>query len=276
MVKMNIDMDITPLSPYYQREGAALYCADCRILLRSMPESSVDMIFADPPYNLSNGGFTCQGGKRVPVDKGEWDASDGFADDLSFHQDWIAACRRVLKDEGTLWVSGTYHSIYACGYALQSAGFHILNDICWFKPNAPPNLSARFFTASHETIIWARKSPDARHTFNYEDMKGGDWHEGDMLKNDGKQMRSVWSVPAPRKAEKAHGKHPTQKPLALLNRIILAATNPGDLVVDPFTGSSTTGIAAVSHGRRFIGSDVSPEYLDMSVGRFEDLLNQEK
>ena len=273
MQKIIIAMDITSLSPYYEREGAALYCTDCLTLLKSMPASSVDMIFADPPYNLSNGGFTCQGGKRVSVDKGEWDASNGFADDLSFHQDWIAACRRVLKDEGTLWVSGTYHSIYACGYALQSVGFHILNDICWFKPNAPPNLSARYFTASHETIIWARKSPDARHTFNYEDMKGGDWHERDMLKNDGKQMRSVWSVPAPRKAEKAHGKHPTQKPLALLNRIILAATHPGDLVVDPFTGSSTTGIAAVSHGRRFIGSDISPKYLDMSVGRFEDLLN---
>ncbi len=207
-------------------------------------------------------------------DKGEWDASNGFEDDLSFHKDWIAACRRVLKDEGTLWVSGICHSIYACGYALQSAGFHFLNDICWFKPNAPPNLSGRYFMASHETIIRARKSPDVRHIFNYEDLKGGDWHEGDTLKNEGKHMRSVWSVPALRKAEKAHGKHPTQKPLALLNRIILAATKPGDLVVDPFTGSSTTGIAAVSHGRRFIGSDVSPEYPEMSVGRFEDLPEQ--
>lgn len=271
MQNMIIDMEIPPLSPYYEQEGFSLYCADCRDLLQTMPAASVDMVFADPPYNLSNGGFTCQGGRRVSVDKGEWDASSGFEDDLSFHRDWIAACRRVLKDEGTIWVSGTYHSIYACGYALQSAGFHILNDICWFKPNAPPNLSGRYFTASHETLIWARKAPDARHTFNYEDMKGGRWHEKDPLKNEGKQMRSVWSAAAPRKKEKMHGTHPTQKPLSLLNRIIRAATLPGDLVVDPFTGSSTTGIAAVSQGRRFIGCDVSQDYLDLSVRRFEDL-----
>lgn len=235
----------------------------------ALPAGSVDMIFADPPYNLSNGGFTCQSGRRASVDKGSWDVSRGIEEDFSFHLKWITACRRVLRDEGTIWISGTYHSIYACGYALQRAGYHILNDICWFKPNAPPNLSGRYFTASHETLIWARKSPDARHTFKYELMKGGGWHRNDPLKKEDRQMRSVWSIPAPKKAEKVHGKHPTQKPLALLRRLICASTNEGDLVLDPFTGSSTSGIAARSANRRFIGIDTNAGYLDLSIRRVE-------
>jgi site-specific DNA-methyltransferase (adenine-specific) len=237
--------------------------------METLPAGSVDLIFADPPYNLSNGGFTCQSGRRASVDKGNWDVSRGIEEDFSFYLRWIESCRRVLKDEGTIWISGTYHSIYACGYALQRAGYHILNDICWFKPNAPPNLSGRYFTASHETLIWARKSPDARHTFNYELMKGGSWHGNDPLKKENRQMRSVWSIPAPKKAEKIHGKHPTQKPLALLRRIICASTNEGDLVLDPFTGSSTSGIAARLENRRFIGIDTNTEYLDLSVRRAE-------
>jgi site-specific DNA-methyltransferase (adenine-specific) len=235
----------------------------------ALPPGSVDMIFADPPYNLSNGGFTCHAGRRAPVDKGTWDVSRGLGEDFSFHLDWITACRRVLREGGTIWISGTYHSIYACGYALQRAGYHILNDICWFKTNAPPNLSGRYFTASHETLIWARKDPDARHTFNYELMKGGSWHDQDPLKKAGRQMRSVWSIPAPRPAEKMQGKHPTQKPLALLRRVICAGTVEGDLILDPFAGSSTTGIAARSLNRRFIGCDTNSGYLDLSVRRFE-------
>ena len=228
------------------------------------------MIFADPPYHLSNGGFSVHAGKRVSVDKGAWDKSRGVDRDFDFHQAWIGACRRVLKPAGTIWVSGTYHSIYATGFALQLAGYKILNDIAWFKPNASPNLSCRYFTASHETVIWARKDPAAKHVFNYEAMRDGDWHETDRLKNPGTQMRSVWAIGRPAADEKKSGKHPTQKPEALLKRIILASTQPGDLVLDPFTGSSTTGIVAARLGRRFVGIDKEKSFLKLSVKRFEE------
>ena len=269
-------MPLSPFEPYYSRDGCTLYHADCIVLMDSLPEGCVDMVFADPPYNLSNGGFTCKSGKRAPVSKGEWDESRGLATDFAFHEEWIAACRRVLKDEGTIWISGTYHSVYACGFALQEAGFHLLNDICWFKPNAPPNLSRRYFTASHETLLWARKSPDARHTFNYEEMKNGSWHENDAMKREGRQMRSVWSIPAPKRTEKLFGAHPTQKPLALLTRILAACTRPGDVVLDPFTGSSTTGLAALQLERDYIGIDTNTDYLDLSVRRINDLLRNGK
>src|SRR3989338_2342792 len=143
--------------PYFESPRFSLYHEDCLNVLADMNENSVDMIFADPPYNLSNGGFTCQGGKMVSVNKGAWDVSNGLKKDFEFHLEWIEACRRVLKPEGTIWISGTYHSIYKCGFSLQVAKIHLLNDFAWFKPNASPNLSCRFFTASHETLIWARK-----------------------------------------------------------------------------------------------------------------------
>ena len=143
--------EINNMKPYFKDNGFELYLDDCRDTLSSLPENSVDMIFADPPYNLSNGGFTCHAGKMVSVNKGQWDESRGLDEDLKFHVEWIKACRRVLKPGGTIWISGTYHSIYRCGYALELTGYHILNDIAWFKPNASPNLSCRFFTASHET-----------------------------------------------------------------------------------------------------------------------------
>ncbi|HEY4501238.1 MAG TPA: site-specific DNA-methyltransferase [Candidatus Paceibacterota bacterium] len=228
------------------------------------------MIFSDPPYNLSNGGFTVHAGHMVSVNKGIWDISKGFEDDYAFHYRWLEACRRVLKPEGTLWVSGTYHSIYQCGHALQSLGYHILNDISWFKPNASPNLSCRFFTASHETLIWARKDKKAKHKFNYDLMKNGNWPE-DQLKKPGLQMRSVWSMGTPRSEEKKYGKHPTQKPLDLLERIVLSSTNKGDVVLDPFTGSSTTGIAAIANKRKFIGIDLEKKYLDLSIKRINDI-----
>ncbi len=156
--------------PYYHKGAFVLYHDDCFNILEQLPENSVDMIFADPPYNLSNGGFSVHAGRRVSVNKGDWDKSKGFKDDYDFHYKWLEACHRVLKPQGTLWVSGTYHSIYQCGHALQSLGYHILNDIAWFKPNASPNLSCRFFTASHETLIWARKDKKAKHDFNYRTM----------------------------------------------------------------------------------------------------------
>ena len=255
---------------YYEKPGFKLYQGNCLDVLGEFPENSVDMIFADPPYNLSNGGITVHAGRMVSVNKGDWDKSKGFKDDYDFHYKWMEACRRVLKPNGTLWVSGTYHSIYQCGHALQSLGYHILNDVAWFKPNASPNLSCRYFTASHETLIWARKEKKARHIFNYDLMKNGNWPE-DQLKKPGLQMRSVWAMGTPKPVEKKFGKHPTQKPEDLLKRIVLASTNKSDLIVDPFTGSSTTGIAAYFLGRKFIGVDTEPKYLEVSIKRFEEL-----
>ena len=256
--------------PYFIKDNFVLYHGDAIRILSQLPENSVDMVFADPPYNLSNGGFTVHAGRMVSVNKGDWDVSKGFQDDYDFHYRWLEACRRVLKPHGTLWVSGTYHSIYQCGHALQSLNYHILNDIAWFKPNASPNLSCRFFTASHETILWARKEKKAKHTFNYDLMKEGEWPE-DQLKKPGLQMRSVWAMGTPKPHEKKYGKHPTQKPLDLLKRIVLASTNKGDVILDPFAGISTTGIAAAMNGRKFIGVDLEKDYLELSKKRFADI-----
>ena len=153
---------------------------------------------------------------------------------------------------------------------MQQLGFHVLNDICWFKPNAPPNISCRYFTFSHETIIWAKKDKKAKHLFNYKLMKNGTWSE-DAFKKANSQMRSLWSITSPKKDEKKFGKHPTQKPLDLLKRIILASTNEGDLILDPFCGSSTTGIASHTLNRRFVGIDIEKKYLDVSLKRFKDI-----
>jgi len=256
--------------PYFSENNFVLYNGDSLNLLKELPENSIDMIFADPPYNLSNGGFTVHAGRMVSVNKGDWDKSNGFAKDYEFHYKWMEACKRVLKPHGTLWVSGTYHSIYQCGHALQSLGYHILNDISWFKPNASPNLSCRYFTASHETLIWARKDKKAKHIFHYSLMKNGNWPE-DQLKKPGLQMRSVWAMGTPKPEEKKFGKHPTQKPIDLLKRIVLASTNEGDVVLDPFTGSSTTGLASILNNRKFIGIDNEKDYLDLSIKRLNDL-----
>src|SRR3989339_1253810 len=179
-------LSIVKNKPYFNKDNFKLYQASCLDVLVKLPENSIDMIFADPPYNLSNGGFTVHAGRMVSVNKGIWDVSKGFEDDYAFHYQWLEACRRVLKPEGSRWGSGTYHSIYQCGHALQSLGYHILNDISWFKPSASPNLSCRFFTASHETLIWARKEKIAKHIFNYDLMKNGFWPE-DFIKRENKQ-----------------------------------------------------------------------------------------
>lgn len=255
---------------YYKGKNFWLINGDCLKILANIPENSIDMVFADPPYMLSNGGFTCQSGHAVSVNKGYWDKSKGVEADFKFHKNWIAACKRILKPEGTLWVSGTYHSIFQCGFAIQQLGFKILNDIAWYKPNASPNLSCRYFTASHESLIWAKKDPCVKHVFNYDAMRGEDFPE-DFLKKPGKQMRSVWAINTPAHVEKIYGKHPTQKPLNLLKRIIEASTTPKALILDPFAGSSTTGIAAITTGRKFIGIDICKDYLDLSVKRYEDL-----
>lgn len=249
------------LIPFWAEKNVRLYWGDLFDILEQIPDETFDLIFADPPYNLSNDGFSCHAGKRVSVNKGEWDKSAGVEADFEFHQAWVATCKRILKPNGSLWVSGTYHSIYACGFALQAQGWHLINDISWFKPNAAPNLSCRMFTASHETLLWARKEKKAKHTFNYQAMKTGEW-PGDIIKKPNKQMRSVWAINTPKANEKKHGKHPTQKPLALMERIVLAASNPGDLILDPFCGSATTGVAALKHGRKFVGIDQERDYLE--------------
>jgi site-specific DNA-methyltransferase (adenine-specific) len=252
----------------YSKTGRAyLFNDDCLKILSLLPDNSIDAVFADPPYMLSNNGFTCQNGRIASVNKGGWDKSGGFDNDANFHDEWIKACRRALKPEGTIWISGTYHSIYQCGYLLQKNNFHILNDIAWFKPNAAPNLSCRFFTASHETLIWAKKDAGARHVFNYEAMKNGAFPE-DKLKKENTQMRSVWSIPAPKNHEKKFGRHPTQKPLALLERIISSSTNDDDIVLDPFCGSGTTGVACKNIGKRyFIGIEIDRTYFDIAKNR---------
>lgn len=255
------------MAPFAQIGSATLYLGDCLDWLAKLPEESADMIFADPPYNLSNGGFSVHSGRRVIVDKGEWDRSAGVEKDFQFHMEWIAACRRVLSRHGTIWISGTYHSIYACGHALQLQGFRILNDISWFKPNAAPNLGRRMFTASHETLIWAAKNKQSKHVFNYATMREGSFPK-DGLKKHGKQMRSVWSINAPLAVEKQFGKHPTQKPEDLTDRIVAASTSENQLVLDPFCGSGTTGVSAVRLGRRFVGIESDKSYLsELAVPR---------
>jgi site-specific DNA-methyltransferase (adenine-specific) len=188
--------------------------------------------------------------------------------DYEFHFSWLAETQRLLKSNGTIAVSGTYHSIFQCGFALQTLGFRILNDLVWFKPNAAPNLAGRNFAAAHETIIWASKNSKAKHRYNYQEMKVFE-SPTDVLKNPGKQMRSVWSIPTTPAREKQFGKHPTQKPLALLERLLSAATERGDSVLDPFVGSGTTGVAALALGREFVGIDSELDYLGLANQRME-------
>lgn len=249
--------------------GIWLYHANCLdfmdIIASKFPEGIFDMIFADPPYFLSNGGITCQAGSMVKVDKGEWDKSHGHERDHEFNLEWLSRCQKILKQNGTIWVSGTHHIIHSIGYAMQQLGMKILNDIIWEKPNPPPNLSCRYFTHSTETIIWAAKNEKSKHIFNYDKMR--------QISN-GKQMKSVWTIPAPNKDEKKFGKHPTQKPIQLLERIILASTNEGDLIFDPFAGSSTTGVAAINTNRMFIGTELDEKFILLSIARLKQAISR--
>lgn len=252
-----------PSKPHFEdrSRNVILFNKNCFDILSHIPENSVDMIFADPPYFLSNGGITCHAGKRVSVNKGKWDISNGLEENYIFTQRWLRECQRILTQNGTIWVSGTSHIIYTVGSAMQSLGYKILNNIAWFKVNPPPNLSCRYFTHSTETIIWAAKNKNSKHCFNYELMR---------KLNNGKQMLSMWSIKAPPTEEKKYGKHPTQKPLKLLDRIVLASTKTGDVVLDPFCGSGTTGIAAYRENRKFIGIELEEEYLKLSIKRLKD------
>lgn len=254
-----------PYYIFYQNKefGIKLIKGDCIEILKLAKQETIDMIFADPPYFLSNGGITCHSGKMVSVNKGEWDKSKGVHENHKFNLTWLKLCQKVLKPNGTIWVSGTTHIIYSIGYAMQELGYKILNDIIWFKKNAPPNLSCRYFTHSTEIILWAAKSKKSKHYFNYELMK---------KMNNGKQMRNLWEISAPSPSEKIFGKHPTQKPIELLKRIILASTKENDIILDPFCGSSTTGVAAVLLGRKYIGIDLDENYLNLSKKRIENAI----
>lgn len=242
-----------------------LHNVDCLEFLKSLPAESIDCIWTDPPYLLSNDGITCVAGKMVKVNKGEWDRSRGVDLDHEFNRTWLEACHRVLKPAGAIWVSGTMHVYLSVGLAMQQLGFRILNDIVWEKPAPPPNLGCRCFTHSTEVLLWATKAKKGgkdRHKFNYEAMKE---------ENGGKQMKSVWRFSTPSDDEKKFGKHPTQKPLALIARCLRATTDPGDLVLDPFAGSASTGVAALRLGRRFVGCEQDEGHASLAARRLNEV-----
>ena len=262
---------VTKRDIYFQDGDFTLLKGDSFKLLKKIEPKSVDMIFADPPYFLSSGGVTCQSGKQVSVDKGEWDYSKTIEDRIKYHRKWIALCREALKDNGTIMISSTLHSVYAIGVALELEGYSIINNIIWRKTNPAPNLACRCFTHSTETVIWARKQltlkKKGKHYFNYEAMKD---------ENGGKQMKDVWEFEEPEiieiatapKSEKKFGKHPTQKPVKLLERLITATSKENDLILDPFNGSGTTGIVAAQLGRKYIGIEIDKEYLELTKKRY--------
>jgi site-specific DNA-methyltransferase (adenine-specific) len=213
---------------------------------------------------LSNDGTTCVGGRRKTVNKGHWDRSQGIEADHAFNLEWLEQCRRLLTPAGTIWVSGTHHIYLSVGMALQQLNFRLLNDIVWEKPNPPPNLGCRCFTHATEMLLWATKAEKGsrhRYTFNYQAMK---------RMNSDRQMKNVWQFTAPGAEEKRHGKHPTQKPIALIERCLSASTDIGDRVFDPFAGSASTGVAALNLGRRFIGCEIDQKFANLATKRLTE------
>lgn len=254
------------IKPYYEENNFTLLYGDSFKLLKRIEPKSIDMIFADPPYFLSGDGITCSGGKMVSVKKGNWDEKISIKDKHLFNKKWIRLCKEVLKDNGTIWISGTMHNIYSIGMALEEEGFKIINNITWKKLNPPPNISCRAFVHSTETILWAMKDDKkAKHKFNYKLMRE---------LNGNKQMKDVWETSLTKPSEKKCGKHPTQKPIELLERIILSSTDENDLILDPFNGSGTTGIVASRLNRRYIGIEQEKEYLDLTIRRKESDKNE--
>ena len=254
------------MKEYFSLNNCKLYLGDCFKIIDKLEERSIDLIFADPPYFLSSNGISCHSGKQISVNKGEWDKSIDVNQKIKFNRSWIKKCKRILKDDGCIWISGTFHNIYTIGVALELEGFSIINNITWQKPNPVPNLACRCFTNSTETILWARKvlgkNKKGKHTFNYQSMKEI---------NNGKQMKDVWVMGLPKKNEKIFGHHPAQKPIVLLDRIILASTNKNDIILDPFMGSGTTGVAALLNQRQFIGIEKEEEFMKIAIKRIENI-----
>ena len=252
---------------YFESDNFKLIYNDIFKVIKKFEDKSIDMIFADPPYFLSGNGITCSGGKMVSVNKGEWDKALSIKEKHKFNKKWIRECYRILKDNGTIWISGTLHNIYSIGMALEEERFKIINNITWQKTNPPPNLACKTFTHSTETILWARKDlKNIKYTFNYILMKEI---------NNNKQMKDVWTTSLTKPSEKKCGKHPTQKPLEILDRIILASTKEKDLILDPFCGSSTTGISAARLNRRYIGIDNEKEYIELSIRRYKKMKEEQ-
>jgi modification methylase len=245
-------------------EDGTIIAGDCIAALQRLPEESVDLVFADPPYNLQLAGeLTRPDNSRVDGVDDDWDKFADFATYDRFTRDWLAAARRVLKPDGTLWVIGSYHNIYRVGTILQDLGYWVLNDIVWRKTNPMPNFRGRRFTNAHETMLWCAKSENSRYTFNYQAMKA---------LNEGVQMRSDWLIPLCGGSERIKGNdgkkaHPTQKPEALLHRVLLASSKPGDIVLDPFFGTGTTGAVARRLGRHWIGIEQNAEYIAVARER---------
>ncbi len=244
--------------------GSSLYRGDQITLMKSLPDESFDCIWTDPPYFLSNDGTTCVAGQRTTVNKGQWDRSRGIEADHAFNLDWLEQCYRLLTPEGTIWVSGTHHVYLSVGMALQQLGYRLLNDIVWEKPNPPPNLGCRCFTHATEMLLWATKAAKGsghRYTFNYKEMK---------LRNGDRQMKNVWRFSAAGNDEKRHGKHPTQKPLALIEQCLSASTLPGDRIFDPFAGSASTGVASLMLGRHFVGCEIDAQFARLASKRLRE------
>lgn len=260
---VSTEITVDKNQPYYKSPSHdfTLIQGDCNETLSKF-SFGFDMVFADPPYFLSSGGISCQSGKVVCVDKGDWDKSKTPQEMDTFNLRWLTSVRAHMKDNATIWISGTYHNIFSVQQQLIRLGFKILNVVTWAKTNPPPNISCRYFTYSTEFIIWARKLAKVPHYFNYDLMK--------KLNGD-KQMTDVWHLPAIGRWEKTCGKHPTQKPLGLLARIIEASTKPDAWILDPFSGSATTGIAANLLGRKYLGLEIEEQYLAISRARREEI-----
>lgn len=232
-----------------------LHCGDCIEEMKKIPSGKVDVVFADPPYFLSNGGLSIHNGKVVSVDKGDWDKKANCADVGAFTKAWLSECFRLLKPDGTIWVSGTTHNIFDVQKAMSGIGFRLLNMIIWHKVDPPPLIYKNKFKFSYEMIIWAGKAKN--HYFNYQEM----------FDANGEEMHDVWSLPAVQMEEKTFGYHPTQKPIALLNRIVLASSRKDDVVLDPFMGSGTTGVAAKRFGRKFVGIEKDESFFELAKRR---------
>ena len=257
--------------PYFENKkyNIKLFSEDSLKILQELENKKIkfDCIFADPPYFLSNDGMSVHSGKRVKVNKGEWDRSKGVDANYDFNFNWLSKCKNLLSENGTIWISGTFHIIYSIAFAAQKLNMKFLNNIAWQKPNPPPNLSCRYFTHSTETVLWFAKNKKSKHKFNYKYIKG--------LNND-KQMKDVWTLTSPKKEEKDFGKHPTQKPLKLLEYVLQSSTDKGDLVLDPFSGSGTTGVSCILNNRAFTGIDSDLKYCKLSIKRFKKAIERKK